>query len=130
VTIVAEEDGFVYMRGEERETPTMIEKGHLNAIQKASFVWLHAPEGYVGFTSALEIGFAHAAGVPILAREAPNEPVFRSFVRVVASPSELVTSHLNQVAPPAPALRHSRNIIDEPLFKGGIQRKARKNASF
>src|SRR5713226_2529778 len=43
VSIVREEDGFVYMQGEETETPERIEDRHLEAIQKASFVWLHAP---------------------------------------------------------------------------------------
>jgi NTP pyrophosphatase (non-canonical NTP hydrolase) len=105
VTITSEEDGFVYMKGEETETPNAIEERHLNAIQQASFVWLHAPEGYVGPTSALEIGFARAAGVPVFARVAPSERAFRSFVQVVAAPSEVLTAHLNQAVPQVPALK-------------------------
>ena len=63
-----EVDGFVFMRGEEVETPERIELKHLEAIQRAAFVWLHAPEGYVGPSSALEVGFAHAQGIPVFCR--------------------------------------------------------------
>jgi NTP pyrophosphatase (non-canonical NTP hydrolase) len=105
VTIVNEEDGFVYMKGEETETPNSIELRHLNAIQKAGFVWLHAPDGYVGVTSALEIGFAHAAGVPVFASHAPSEQVFRSFVQVVPSPSDAILTHKHHLVPKPPALK-------------------------
>src|SRR6266480_1819356 len=58
-----EVDGFVYMQGEETELPESIEVRHLSAIQHCHFVCLHAPEGYVGPTAALEVGFARAIGI-------------------------------------------------------------------
>jgi NTP pyrophosphatase (non-canonical NTP hydrolase) len=126
VTISSEEDGFVYMKGEETETPTTIEERHLNAIQKANFVWLHAPNGYVGLTSALEIGFAHAAGVPVFAKEAPNEQVFRSFVQVVLSPSDVITSHLNRPAAPAPALKAFQEYYRRAAIQRGYSKEGPK----
>src|SRR5262245_19223448 len=45
--IVKERNGFVYMRGEELQTADRLELRHLDAIEKARLVWLHAPEGYV-----------------------------------------------------------------------------------
>lgn len=126
VTITSEEDGFVYMKGEEAETQSTIEDRHLNAIQKASFVWLHAPEGYVGHSSALEIGFAHAAGVPVFAKETPNEPVFRSFVNVVASPSDVITSRLYQAVPPAPALKAFQEYYRRAAVQRGYSKEGPK----
>jgi NTP pyrophosphatase (non-canonical NTP hydrolase) len=105
VSIVREEDGFVYMQGEEAETPEKIELRHLEAIQRASFVWLHTPEGYVGPTAALEVGFARAAGVPVYARRAPIDTVLQSFVRLVDSPSAVLEAQPTHAEPPAPALR-------------------------
>lgn len=126
VTIVSEENGFVYMKGEETQTPTTIEERHLNAIQKANFVWLHAPNGYVGLTSALEIGFAHAAGVPVFATNAPNEQVFRSFVQVVASPSDVITTRLYQAVPPAPALKAFQEYYRRAAIQRGYSKEGAK----
>jgi NTP pyrophosphatase (non-canonical NTP hydrolase) len=104
VSIVREEDGFVYMKGEETETPENIEGKHLNAIQKADFVWLHAPDGYVGPTAALEVGFANAVGVPVYASHAPKDKVLEPFVRVVEEPSTVLAVRPQHPEPPAPAL--------------------------
>jgi hypothetical protein len=65
VRIASESQGFVFMEGEQSEPAENIELRHLNAIQQAQFMWLHAPEGYVGLSGALEVGFARAVGVPI-----------------------------------------------------------------
>ena len=126
VTSVSEEDGFVYMKGEETETPTAIEERHLNAIQKANFVWLHAPNGYVGPTSALEIGFAHAAGVPVFATEAPSEQVFRSFVQVVPSPIDVLTTHLGKPVAPAPALKAFQEYYRRAAIQRGYTKEGPK----
>lgn len=84
-----EEDGFIYMAGEETSTPQIIEGRHLEAIERADFVWLHAPEGYVGLSGSLEIGFARASGVPIFTTQRPSDPVIADFVHVLGSPREI-----------------------------------------
>jgi NTP pyrophosphatase (non-canonical NTP hydrolase) len=118
VSIVREHEGFVYMQGEETDTPENIEDRHLRAIQKANFVWLHSPDGYVGPTAALEVGFANAAGVPVYAREAPIDKVMQSFVRVVESPAAIVHAPAAHPVPPAPALR----AFQEYYRRAAIQR--------
>jgi len=80
-------DGFMFMKGEESEVPSRIELRHLEAIEKATFVWLHAPEGYVGLSASLEVGFAYAQGIPVFSRETVSDPTLRSFIRRVESPS-------------------------------------------
>lgn len=126
VTIVSEEDGFVYMKGEEREMPDKIEDRHLRAIQKANFVWLHSPNGYIGPTSALEIGFAHAAGVPVFGMESPKEGVFRAFVQVVASPGDVLKTRLHLSAPPAPALKAFQEYYRRAAVQRGYSREGPK----
>jgi len=105
VTAVSEIDGFVYMEGEQSQNPDSIEERHLNAIQRAQFVWLHAPSGYVGPTAALEVGFAHAAGVPVFAQEVPSDQILRSFVKTVGSPSDVLRTSIDEFQTPAPALK-------------------------
>lgn len=72
----------------------ILELRHLEAIQQAHFVWLHTPNGYVGNITALEIGFARASGVPVFSCERPKDVVFQKFVRVVASPRQVILNFL------------------------------------
>lgn len=118
VSIVREEHGFVYMEGEETQTPEGIEDRHLKAIQRANFVWLHAPEGYVGPTAALEVGYANAVGVPVYSTQEPVDPILRSFVRIVDSPSSVLKAAPQHPEPPAPAL----NAFQEYYKRAAIQR--------
>jgi NTP pyrophosphatase (non-canonical NTP hydrolase) len=127
VSIVSELDGFVYMKGEETETPENIEDRHLSAIQKANFVWLHTPEGYVGPSAALEVGFAHAAGVPVYARELPNDKVLQSFVQVVASPSEVLSDQWHSPGPPAPALKAFQEYYRRAALQRGYAKEGPKD---
>ncbi len=87
--IVAEKNGFVYMDGESKETPKSIESKHLNAIEQAQLVWLHAPEGYVGLSSAFEIGFARAVGIPVFSLNKPTDTTLSQFVQVVPAMNEI-----------------------------------------
>ncbi len=104
VTAVRETNGFVFMKGEESESPEAIEGRHLDAIQKANFVWLHTPEGYIGPSASLEIGFARAIGVPVYAKGQVSDPVLRPFINVVPSLEsavEVVKTHRSPVPRPA-----------------------------
>jgi NTP pyrophosphatase (non-canonical NTP hydrolase) len=127
VSIVSEQDGFVYMKGEETETPENIEDRHLSAIQKANFVWLHTPEGYVGPSAALEVGFAHAAGVPVFAKELPRDKVLQSFVQLVASPGDVLNGRMDNPAPPAPALKAFQEYYRRAALQRGYAKEGPKD---
>jgi len=87
VDFVTEIDGFVLAEHEIQREPRDVELDHLRALEGADFIWLHAPDGYVGTSAALELGVAHALGIPVFASHTPNDQVLQAFVRV-ASPSE------------------------------------------
>jgi NTP pyrophosphatase (non-canonical NTP hydrolase) len=89
VDFTSQTEGFVFTRQEEGKTPRDIERGHLDAICRSDFLWLHAPDGYVGSSGSLEIGFAAAIGVPIFSRETPKDITIREFVERVDSPSAI-----------------------------------------
>ena len=126
ISVVSEVDGFVYMKGEETETPDKIESRHLKAIQKANFVWLHAPDGYVGPTAALEVGFANAAGVPVFAQQAPKDKVLQSFVRLADSPSAMVRTWPQHPDPPAPALKAFQEYYKRAALQRGYSNEGPK----
>lgn len=106
VEATREADGFVYMRGEEAQAPVAIETKHLDAIQRSRFVWLHAPDGYVGPTAALEVGFARAIGVPVFAERTVSDAIVQSFVQVAASAEEVVNrAKTDELPVPSPAIQ-------------------------
>ncbi|AHB42571.1 MazG protein [Candidatus Saccharibacteria bacterium RAAC3_TM7_1] len=73
-------DDFVRTQQEVDLDVNTIEENHLDAIRRASFVWLFAPDGYVGTSAAFEVGFAHALGVPIYTDSVLNDEMLQSIV--------------------------------------------------
>lgn len=87
---VDEIDGFVFAAGQEGMSPRELELAHLASIEGAEFVWLHAPDGYVGLSGSMEVGFAHSLGIPIYCRERPTDITLQEFVTVVDSIGDVV----------------------------------------
>lgn len=83
---VAEVDGFVLAAHELDQAPCDIEAAHLDSLQAADFVWLHAPDGYVGPSGALEVGVAHSFGIPVYCRTSPSDIAVSTFAIQVADP--------------------------------------------
>ncbi len=92
VAFVGDVEGFVFAAHEAGEQPAAIQARHLQALKSADAVWLHCPEGYVGSSAALELGVAHALGVPVFCREAPADVTLRHFAEVVASPADALAA--------------------------------------
>ncbi|HSX02617.1 MAG TPA: hypothetical protein VLI05_04885 [Candidatus Saccharimonadia bacterium] len=65
--------------------PHEIERHHLLALRQSDLVWLHCPDGYVGVSAAMEVGYALALNVPIFSKLLPQDPVFSQLVTVVPS---------------------------------------------
>lgn len=87
------DDEFVRLASERDESVLSVEERHLEAVRQSDFVWLHAPDGYVGRSAALEIGHAHALGIPVYSQTAPEDQTLRAFVTVVQAPAQ-VRQHL------------------------------------
>ena len=69
---------FVYLRGE-RGSPRQLQEKNFEAITRSSFVLVVNPDGYVGPSTAMEIGFSIAKGIPVFCTETPNDYVFRFY---------------------------------------------------
>lgn len=80
---------FVRLRHELADAPTDIEQRHLDALTEADFIWLHAPEGYIGASAMFELGHAKALGIPIFTDSIPAEETYRSWVTVVEDPAHV-----------------------------------------
>lgn len=102
VSFVREVDGFVLSAAEVSEEPAAIEARHLSAVKQADMIWLHAPAGYVGPSAALELGVAHAIGMPVFCRELPTDVTLRNFAVEVQGPIEAL-ERLAQIGTHTPA---------------------------
>lgn len=82
---VTESDGFKKTKHEERRSYEELERHHLFSIAEADMVWLHAPNGYIGLSAAMELGFAIASNTPVYSRNQIHDPSLAPFVKNVPS---------------------------------------------
>ncbi len=105
-----------------------IEDKHLDAIQHADFVWFFAPEGYVGPTGALEVGFARASGIPVYTDTALKDTTIKNFVEVVESPSSVYEAFKNhRVLPPSPAIKSFQHYYRRAALQRGFSHENAKD---
>lgn len=102
---VGEVDGFVYRADEIGRATADVERHHLETMRAADLVWLHCPDGYVGSSAAMELGFARALGVRVFARQRPRDVTLADLVIVCDSPGAAVAQARDELGPvPADAL--------------------------
>ena len=82
---------FVFVASDRHRSIRFVQERHLRAIAASAFVWLVAPDGYVGSSAAMEIGFARAYEVPVFTDTAPNDLTLRQYVQVVRRPQDALT---------------------------------------
>lgn len=92
--VVAHRGEFLFVASDRVRSVRLVQDRHLESIRAADFLWLICPDGYVGQSASMEIGFAAGAGVPIFATRAPGDLTLREYVAVVPTLSEA----LNRVA--------------------------------
>jgi hypothetical protein len=77
--IISNYGDFVILE-RDKGSPEQIERQHLQAIGKSDFLYVVDPDGYIGASVALEIGYALSKGVSIYAQVRPRELVFSDFI--------------------------------------------------
>jgi hypothetical protein len=76
---------FVKHTVEKDDSVGVIQRHHLQAISLSNFLWLHAPGGYIGTSTAMEIGYAYHNGTPIFSDNVPHDEMLKHFVTKVPS---------------------------------------------
>jgi NTP pyrophosphatase (non-canonical NTP hydrolase) len=84
-------DGFILFEGD-KGPPSQIEKRHLQAITRSDFIYLVNPEGYVGVSAALEIGYAFSKGIQVYAQYKPKDCILPGFVKIGMSMKDIYES--------------------------------------
>jgi hypothetical protein len=95
--IVAAQGEFLFVASDPVRSVRLVQDRHLEAIRASSFLWLVCPDGYVGQSASMELGFAAAIGMPMYSTHAPSDLTLRQYVKVVPSLEEAV--RLAEVSP-------------------------------
>ena len=85
-------DGFVVLDSDGGRRPAAIHGRHLTSIDKSVLLWVRNPGGYVGLSTSLEIGYAHAIGVPVFSSEPAADESLNRYMKVASSPEEAFES--------------------------------------
>jgi len=89
--VVAALDDFLFVASDRLRAVKPVQSRHLSAIAASDFLWLVTPDGYVGLSAAMEIGYAVASDTPIYASETPSDLTLKQYVRVVPSFADAIS---------------------------------------
>jgi hypothetical protein len=81
--VVAAQGEFLFVASDRVRSVRLVQDRHLESIRAANFLWLVCPDGYVGQSASMEVGFAAAAGVPIFATHVLGDLTLREYVTIV-----------------------------------------------
>ena len=87
-TAVNPGEEFVFLESDKDNNPKELEEKHLQAIQEASTLYIFNPDGYLGNSTQMELGFALGVQKPIYSYEEIADVSLKLFCKV-ASPSQI-----------------------------------------
>jgi hypothetical protein len=97
--VVANNGEFLFVASDRVRSVRLVQDRHLESVRAADFLWLVCPDGYVGQSASMEIGFAAAMGVPIYSTHPPSDLTLREYITVVPSLSDAVHKVESSVKP-------------------------------
>jgi hypothetical protein len=107
--VVAAQGEFLFVASDRVRSVRLVQDRHLESIRAADFLWLVCPDGYVGQSASMEIGFAAGAGVPIFSTRPPADLTLREYVTAANSLEDVVRGMESQ-----PRTRRSEGLLIDP----------------
>jgi hypothetical protein len=86
---------FLFVASDRVRSIRLVQSRHLAAIKASDFLWLVAPDGYVGQSAAMEIGCAVASGIPVYSSEVLLDLTLRQYVTAVSQPADALRAVLD-----------------------------------
>jgi hypothetical protein len=74
---------FLFVASDRVRSVRLVQDRHLESIRASDFLWLVTPDGYVGQSASMELGFALAASIPIFSSSLPFDLTLRQYVQKV-----------------------------------------------
>lgn len=101
---------FPVLESDGRATIAEIEQRHLDAIASADALYVVDPGGYIGISTAMEIGWALAYGVPIFLQSPTEEETISVLCSVCAAPHLLDGALSTATQNPTLSIRRSASL--------------------
>lgn len=89
-TVVDQRGEFLFVASDAVRSVRMVQDRHLESVRASDFLWLVCPDGYVGQSASMEIGFAAAVGTPVFSTGHPEDLTLAHYVHPVDSLSSAV----------------------------------------
>ncbi len=83
---------FAVLETDDTDDPKTLEQRHLDAITAADALYLYDPDGYIGDSSKMELGWAIALGKPVFCKELVADSTLKFFCGRAATPEEVKQS--------------------------------------
>ncbi len=76
-------EDFLFVASDIVRSIRLVQDRHLESIRASNFLWLVAPDGYVGQSASMELGFAIANSVPIFSSSKPSDLTIQQYTQIV-----------------------------------------------
>ena len=87
---------FAILETDNTSDPKTLEQRHLDAITNADALYLYDPDGYIGDSSKMELGWTIALGKPVFCKKLVDDSPLKLFCGKVATPEEVVDELSNR----------------------------------
>jgi NTP pyrophosphatase (non-canonical NTP hydrolase) len=94
---ISTEAEFVVLETDESRDPKTLEHRHLDAIIRATALYIVNDGGYIGPSTAMELGWALAFGKRVYAKEPPEDVLFRHIAGSIGSLQDIVVASPDEV---------------------------------
>lgn len=118
---------FAVLETDDTDNPKTLEQRHLDAIASADALYLYNPDGYIGDSSKMELGWANALGKPVFCKELVADSTLKFFCGTVAT-LERVKDTLTSRSPletinPLSSLATLQQYIHEMVVRRGFDKE-------
>lgn len=131
--IVNTGDEFILLEADESICPKTLECEHLNAISQACALYLCNVDGYIGPSSAMELGWARAFGKMVFTKEPCDDVTLRHFTGEQATPEQVKELMLEEQATwadelnPHSSLRVLQTYVKHMVVKRGFKKETKRD---
>ena len=87
--VINPNEEFVILETDDTADPKTLEQRHLDAIYNADALYIYNPDGYIGASATIELGWALALGKPTYVKEEAVDFTLKLFCGKVATPKEI-----------------------------------------
>jgi NTP pyrophosphatase (non-canonical NTP hydrolase) len=123
---------FAVLETDDTSDPQTLEQRHLDAITAADALYLYDPDGYIGDSSKMELGWAVALGKPVFCKELVADSTLKFFCGTVATP-EGVRQSLESRSPlevinPRSSVAVLQQYIHDMVVRRGFDKETPRDA--